>query len=447
MGRIVSVMMEFVWIPFFVGYGHKGNRMMKWLSFCGLIGLLILMVFSSLFGDSAVLFSTDNNIGSEAMLRNALMSGFGAFWSDSSLLGGLGLFWPNFMGLLLLTMPLGLYVNWVHVIEMVMASFFLLLFLRKCGILSMHAHSLAWITAFWMGCNFTLLYSGHTAKFGTLAFSALTLWCIRVTVQQKSVTWAILSGGGMAIALLEQQDVALFFGIFVGAYAVFCMVRQYGWRWLEMTKLLGSMGAIILLIAGPPSLSLLKSQTEGISAGADESPQGKWNFVTQWSQPPDETVDLIAPGYMGWRSGEPEGPYWGRCGRSAGWEQTRQGFMNFRLDNLYIGALPIVFALFAFIAALCTKRKSENAEACEVGWKDRRAEILFWSAVAIITLLLAYGKYTPLYWLFYQLPVVNNIRAPVKFLQVFQVALAILTAYGLDFAVQWAKCRRISVRQ
>lgn len=420
--------------------------MKKCLLFLGLIGILILLIFSPLFGDGAILFSTDNNIGSESMLRNALMSGFGAFWSDSSLLGGLGLFWPNFMGLLLLTMPLVSYVNWVHTIEMGMASFFLTLYLRNCGLLSLHVQALAWITAFWIGCNFTLLYSGHTAKFGTLAFSALTLWFIRETVQRKSVAWAVLSGGGMAMALLEQQDLALFFGIFIGAYAVFLLARQYGWRCLVMIKLLVPMGAVILLIAGPPSLFLLKSQTEGVSAGADESPQGKWDFITQWSLPPDETIDVIAPGYMGWRSGEPEGPYWGRIGRSADWEQTRQGFMNFRLDCSYIGAIPIVFALLALGAALFAGEKLENAEEFGSGWKDRRAEILFWGAVAIITLLLGYGKFTPLYWLFYQLPVVNNIRAPVKFHQVFQVALAILTAYGLDFALQWAKRRKVIVR-
>ncbi|MEI7436828.1 MAG: hypothetical protein WCL16_08495 [bacterium] len=72
-------------------------------------------------------------------------------------------------------------------------------------------------------------------------------------------------------------------------------------------------------------------------------------------------------------------------------------------------------------------------------WSARRSEILFWSAAALIALLPAYGKYFPLYALFYQLPIVNNIRNPNKFLQVFQLCLGILAAYGLDTAVKSRK--------
>ncbi len=68
-------------------------------------------------------------------------------------------------------------------------------------------------------------------------------------------------------------------------------------------------------------------------------------------------------------------------------------------------------------------------------------EILFWGTVAVVTLLLAYGKYFPLYALFYKLPLVNNIRNPNKFLQVFQMALAILAAYGLDIALRARKTK------
>jgi hypothetical protein len=91
--------------------------------------------------------------------------------------------------------------------------------------------------------------------------------------------------------------------------------------------------------------------------------------------------------------------------------------MNFMMESAYIGLIPVAFALFALFS--CRRSKY-------------RAEILFWGGAALVALLLAFGKHTPLYSLFYQLPVVNNIRNPNKFLQIFQVALAILTAYGVD---------------
>jgi hypothetical protein len=33
--------------------------------------------------------------------------------------------------------------------------------------------------------------------------------------------------------------------------------------------------------------------------------------------------------------------------------------------------------------------------------------------------------------------VVNNIRNPVKFMQIFQVAVGILAAYGIQAVLQW----------
>jgi hypothetical protein len=406
------------------------------------------MLFSVLWLNSDVLlFSTDNNVGSERYLKDNLPDALGGCWGDNLLVGGGGITPLSATSIALWLMPLGLYVNGIHAFYLIIASIALALFLRMRGLEVPTAIIVAIATGLWVGCNFTMVYAGHTGKFGTLAFTAVALLCIEETVRRGSVAWAVVAGGAMGMAMIEQQDVALFFGIFWGAYALFACFRRYGRQWRLYFKLLGPVAGVVLLIAGPAAIVILESQTVGVSPGGDESPSTKWDFVTQWSQPPDETVELLAPGYMGWRSGEPEGPYWGRCGRSAEWERSRQGFMNFRLDGLYIGAIPIVFALFAVVAALFARRKNTNSDELGVCWKERRAEILFWGAVAVITLLLAYGKFTPLYWLFYQLPVVNNIRAPVKFLQVFQVVLAILAAYGFDFAVQWFNREKRAVRQ
>jgi len=136
---------------------------------------------------------------------------------------------------------------------------------------------------------------------------------------------------------------------------------------------------------------------------------------------------------MGWRSGEPDGPYWGRMGRSAGWEKTNQGFMNFKLENQYIGAIPIFLALFAVFGALIRKRANEQSGSEALNSESRyRSDIIFWTCAAIIALLLSFGKFFPLYALFYKLPFVSSIRNPNKFLHVFQIALGILAAYGFD---------------
>jgi hypothetical protein len=133
-------------------------------------------------------------------------------------------------------------------------------------------------------------------------------------------------------------------------------------------------------------------------------------------------------------------------GQSAGWETTHQGFQNFKLENTYLGAIPLALAVLAPLAALTAWRRRRHEPLLPVIPEDgARHEIMFWSAVAMVTLLLSFGKYFPLYYLFYQLPVVSSIRNPNKFLQVFQLAVAILAAYGFELTIKC--CRKSAVEQ
>jgi len=241
----------------------------------------------------------------------------------------------------------------------------------------------------------------------------------------------------------------------LGAYALFLAIRQWqaNGTWAKSAVAIILMGGMPLLISASMMFVSYATNVKGAASIQTESPQEKWEYVTQWSWPPDECVDFVAPGYMGWRSGEPDGPYWGRMGRSAGWEQTQRGFMNFKLENMYLGIIPILLALFAVLTGVmgvAHKNEPRRGQVEEVHgsqftvdasspvsgvWcpsSDRRAEIIFWGCVAAIALLLAFGKFFPLYALFYKLPLVSSIRNPNKFLQVFQLALGILAAFGLD---------------
>ncbi|MGA0334443.1 MAG: hypothetical protein ACO3NW_10860, partial [Kiritimatiellia bacterium] len=103
-------------------------------------------------------------------------------------------------------------------------------------------------------------------------------------------------------------------------------------------------------------------------------------------------------------------------------------FPNFKLESVYVGILPFVFALLG----LCRPKKDR-------GWR------LFWWAALLITFLLACGKYTPLYGLFFRLPLVNSIRNPNKFLQVTQWILGILCAGGVQ--VLWENSFPASARK
>ena len=422
-----------------------------------LIGFALLM-FHQVLVPGVCLFSTDDNIGSVAGIKLSIPSAFFGQWGDTGYMGGGGKFLPfSWNYIMLWIMPLMMNVNWIHALDLVIASLFIALFLRgqKAG---WAAIALCFLTAFWLGSNLTLTYAGHKGKFDILMLASVALFCIsRALARRPSLLWGILAGGAIGFMFLEQPDVALFFGFILGAYALFLAVRQWlaNGTWAKSAFALILMGGIGLLISASATLSSYTSNVKGAVSMQAESPREKWDYVTQWSWPPDECIDFIAPGYMGWRSGEPAGPYWGRMGRSAGWEQNRQGFMNFKLENMYLGIIPILLALFAVFSVLargkygsigvwecrskCVKGENDyemrsytNTPTHPYSYTSKRAEIIFWGCVAVITLLLAFGKFFPLYALFYKLPIVNSIRNPNKFLQIFQLALGILAAYGLD---------------
>ncbi len=399
-----------------------------------LLLLISIIFFFDLLSPYNTLFTTDDNIGNVTFGHNLLPAGFVGFWDDHSLIGLAANLVPiTATSILQWMLPPTVFVDWIHAIYLVMASFMLFCFLR--------ISSLDFVSAFfgglvfaWLGSNFTLTYAGHIPKFAILAFAATYLFFIRkMALNHGKWQWAILAGLSLGLMFAEQQDVAIFFSVVLAPYTllVFFQMEQTIRKKIISFALIP---IIALLFAAPALLSAFATNIAGTAVVEDENEKAKWEFATQWSWPPEESIDFIAPGYMGWRSGEPEGPYWGRMGRSSGWETTGQGFMNFKLENQYIGLIPIFFAIIPLLA-LAIKDKQDFFAQLSINW---RIEMIFWLVALAVTLLLSFGKFFPLYYFFYQLPLINSIRNPNKFLQVFQLALAILAAYGFEFIVRHA---------
>ncbi len=398
--------------------------------------LLSLLFFRDLISASVVLLATDDNVGSNALAKSYLPGAFLGWWYDAILLGMREVMPMKLKTVLLWLLPIQDYMNLANTVYLAAASLFMVLFLRAKG-LRVESCLLGAVIAFWLASNFTLIYAGHLAKSGVLMFAAAFLWCLTMALKRRHGGWALLAGAALGNMFVEQPDVALFVACVLGPYVLFAAWQEFGRDISSMARLLAPLAFMAALFAIPPTWLGYQTAVRGVASMDQENATEKWNFCTQWSWPPEESIDFIAPGYMGWRSGEPEGPYWGRMGRSVGWEQTRQGFQNFKLENQYLGAIPLALAVFAVLMAVVGIRYRNGPRNTPNDTEDAnwRAEIIFWGCAAVITLLLAFGKYFPLYYLFYQLPAVSSIRNPNKFLQIFQLAVAILAAYGFNLAI------------
>lgn len=82
------------------------------------------------------------------------------------------------------------------------------------------------------------------------------------------------------------------------------------------------------------------------------------------------------------------------------------------LKTLYLGIIPFFLSTLYFLSS------------------DKK-KIIFLVLMAI-SLILAFGRYTPLYKLFYNIPVFNGIRYPVKFIFLFFFIITISAGFGFD---------------
>ncbi len=390
-----------------------------WISLTLFFVVLGAVVFRCAIGSDRMFFASDGNIGNLARLHNMLPEQFSGAYTAGPLFGGVSQasFTLPFLEAWLLSPELRSDTSYAF--RLIFSSLFLIAYLRlfKFG---WSACLFGALSAFWVG-SITLSAAGHLGKLGVMMYFSIALYSVEQAVRSKKggkrIAWA--SGAGLAtgLMLLEQQDVGLLAGLFLGPYTLFRLAQLHlkGLMvWLQVLMPVALLGAGLSLQTALSSYSANVTDVAAVSSNGDE----RWDFITQWSMVPAEWADLIAPGFMGWSSNSTEGPYWGKIGRSSRWEQNGKGFKNFRLDSLYLGVIPIfLFAVGIYLAAR--------------GRDGSTAPFLYWGIAGVVALLLAFGKYSILYKGFYHLPLVGNIRAPIKFLHNMQVAVGIVAAFGL----------------
>lgn len=436
--------------------------MKKQWAICGTVFLFFIVlaaiVFRCAWGPDMVFSGSDMNIGLVNSAKSVLPEAFVGAYRSTPLLGNVARHPISVHRIGQLLLAPSTFANTWYAFYLIVSSLALIAYLRLWRLhwLSCLFGALA---AFWVG-SVTLSAAGHLCKLGVMALFTISLYLVEKSMRagdRERIAYSLLAGACVGLMLLEQQDVGLLAGLFLGAYALVRLIMTAGKRWTAWLSTLIPIAIVGLILSGMTALRVYETQVTEASVIRDA--QEQWNFVTQWSMVPSEWPDLIAPGYAGWHTGHPEVPYWGRIGQSPGWRETGRGFRNFRLDSLYIGILPVFFAVFGVGLAIMGVRK-QTGGASDPGasvpsgrhqeerlkhhsGKRNRGEtldasahglniiVLVWGVLAVLALLLAFGKYCPIYRLFYQLPLVGNIRAPIKFLHNFQVIIGILAAYGM----------------
>lgn len=390
--------------------------------FCALFFIVLAMItFRCVFGENMVFSASDLNIGRLAFKKNYLPESLTGYYTANQVMGVSGSQFILFTVLLAL-MPLTVFANVIYGMILVVSSLAMVWFLRIWN-RSWLASVFGALVAFWFN-SIMLAAGGHAYKMEVLAFATLSLClvekAVRVSSNRRAIGYSILAGICVGIMMIEQQDVALIDGAFVGFYALFRLIQQHRRAAFRWASILLPIAVVSLLLSGSTVLNSYKYNIAG-EASVQSGGQKKWDFITQWSLVPGEWPDFIALGWGGWGSGNPEGPYWGKIGQSADWDaSTGQGMRNFKITSKYLGMIPFLFGTFALLWALRNRKARDGSF------------ILFWSIAGLTAFWLSFGKYSLLYKIFYHLPLIGNIRDQSKFLDIFQVCLGIVAAFGLD---------------
>lgn len=291
------------------------------------------------------------------------------------------------------------------------------------------------------GHSFTLISAGHMGKFNMMPWAVLTFAFLDRAFERKSLFHFAVAGISAGLGMAEQQDVMLMFGLLAAAYALFKWARTLAADRFGRVSVGKTVGGVLLAglmfgaVAAPVFLSAGRI-VEAREALADDSPERKWEKATDWSLPPEDMLEFVAPCVFGIETGDPKGPYWSRLGRPMRWKSLEEhGMPNYRQHTVYLGAMQVLFAIFGVIAAAMAfrRRKETGADApADATAKIDRSEIVFWAIAWVFCVLLAIGRYGPIYWLFYKLPYVSAIRAPVKFMHLVELATVVLFASGLS---------------
>jgi len=326
-----------------------------------------------------------------------------------------------------------------YALALFMAALGLAYFLKGRGLSRTSSYGAGLLLAF-SGYWCSLFSAGHLGWFQWMTYGVFAFALADRAARKGKLRHWILLGATLAWGSFYQPDMWLLFTVFTAAYFIFESTRMFLRARREgIVKrvaprfALGAAAALAVFVAiGLPSfrsaiVNDLAGRDKQIASGetvaangADEA-EKRWIFVTNWSMPPEDTLEFFIPRIngdtscqsvlaLGTRQGTGVKPYTGRLGRPLG---APAG--NYRQHSLYVGFVTCILAILA-----CVKfRKTPT--------------VVFFAAAAVVFWLFSMGRYCePVYRIVYALPMGDYLRAPVKWHHLTEFALAALAGYGLE---------------
>ncbi|HTV42723.1 MAG TPA: hypothetical protein VMF08_19320 [Candidatus Sulfotelmatobacter sp.] len=424
--------MNFSSVP---GRLSKGGLGLAALLFAGVLAIFLYGVFEP----DQTLFSNDGPLGRISEQCHQLPQRFLGCWSDLNNIGfDGGAACPSISIVLEWLLGPVLFSKFYAFLSLLILGLGAWCFFHQSR-LSPVACLLGGIAAMLTSTFFCVAVWGVAAHTIAAGMVFLALACLADPTARPRWLLLVLAGFAVGMDVAEAADVGAIFSVLFAAFAVYQALIAEGSRIKNAAIGIGKLALVIIcavFLAAQTLHSLVSTSITGIS-GTQQDVQTKeqrWGWATQWSLPKVEALELLEPGLFGFRLDTRDGgEYWGKMGRDAAWDkylangqQGRPPTTIFRYTggDSYIGLLVALIALWAAAQSLRPKNSVFSS--------NHKKWLWFWSAIAVVSFLLALGRYAPFYQWFYALPYASTIRNPTKFLYLLSFAFVILFAFGVD---------------
>ena len=264
--------------------------------------------------------------------------------------------------------------------------------------------------------TFGLINAGHLNKIFSMAYIPWVIAAAIYLIDRTTIKAILFLALATALQLwANHPQVAYYTWMVIGFYYIWMVGSSIKTISIKrfIYPLVGIVAGLILALfmVSDPYLDIYKFQkhsNRGARSVLDRSNQTEsgtdWNYATQWSFHPLETISFIYPYHYGLQntSDPKRGAYW--------------GFMPFTQSTHYLGLVAIIFAILGALLK-----------------KPDRLEWIFWTITAL-TLITGFGSYLPvLYKPFYSLlPFFSKFRIPSMIYMLLAVTIPFLAARGID---------------
>jgi hypothetical protein len=258
------------------------------------------------------------------------------------------------------------------------------------------------------GFLFVRLSAGHSTMINGYAWIPLIFYLFLKTISQRRMVDLILFSLALAIQFLCGHPQVPYYTLF----SLFIYLIGYSvFQWKKEKKILPILGSyLFFIIVVVMALALAAIQIlpawQVAQLSATRAGGVQYELATAVSLSPKYLLLFFAPMLLGTTLDD---TFWG-------------GMEGFNETSGYLGIITLLLCIYGI-------------------YKTRRTQrtILFFS-IGIISLIFAFGKHTPLYWLFYHyFPGFNLFRCPARWLIFTTFSTAILSGIGLHQLIEFVQ--------